>query len=179
MTCKPQTAKNRLQFFVFCFRLNAANRKPETGNRKLSTGNCQRETGFSLVTAIFLLVVIAALGTFAVTIFTTQQRSQAMDIIGARAYQAALAGVEWAAFNVTQQPQSSPAAWTGCTAAAAVTVGGNLDQFSPVTVNCSATSAVEGAITIWIYDVSAVAHTVGAAGDDGYVEQVATAKMAK
>src|SRR4030065_2779656 len=54
----------------------------------------QFQRGFSLVSAIFLLVVIAALGTFAVTLSTTQQQSAALDVLGARAYQAARAGIE-------------------------------------------------------------------------------------
>jgi len=60
------------------------------------------QSGFSLISAIFLLVVIAALGTFAVTISTTQQQSAALDVMGARAYQAARAGIEWGAFQVLQ-----------------------------------------------------------------------------
>jgi len=146
---------------------------------RLHATSYQFQRGFSLISAIFLLVVIAALGTFAVTLSTTQHQSQTMDVMGARGYQAALAGIEWAAFNVTQQPVSSPAAWAGCTAGTAVTVAGNLAPFSPVTVSCSATSAVEGASTIWIYAVSSVAHTAGVAGDANYVEQQATAKLAK
>jgi MSHA biogenesis protein MshP len=153
--------------------------KRETRNPEPGTLNSKRESGFSLVSAIFLLVVIAALGTFAVTLSTTQNQSQAMDVMGARAYQAALAGVEWAAFNVAASPASAPAAWTGCTAGATVVVGGNLAAFSPVTVNCSASSSVEGASTIWVYDVSTVARTAGTAGNTNYVEQVATAKLAR
>lgn len=137
------------------------------------------EGGFSLVSAIFLLVVIAALGTFAVTLSTTQNQSQAMDIMAARGYQAALAGVEWAAYNVSQQPASSPAPWAGCTTGQSVAVGGNLAPFSPVTVNCAATSGVEGASTLWVYAVSSVARTAGAPGDLNYVEQIATARLAQ
>lgn len=58
------------------------------------------ERGFSLVSAIFLLVVIAALGTFAVTLSTSQQQSAALDVLGSRAYQAARAGIEWGAYQV-------------------------------------------------------------------------------
>lgn len=137
------------------------------------------QNGFSLVTAIFLLVVIAALGTFAVTLSTTQQQSAALDVLGSRAYQAARAGIEWAAFNVAQSPASSPTAWSGCAAGAGVTVGGNLAPFSPVTVNCSAASYVEGASTIWIYDVSAVATTGGTAGSPNYIERQLSVKMGK
>lgn len=157
-----------------------ANRKLKTGvcvvNRKRVTGNCKLQGGFSLISAIFLLVVIAALGTFAVTLSSTQNQSQAMDVMASRGYQAALAGVEWAAFNVSQQAVNSPAAWGGCTTGAAVTVGGNLAPFT-VTVDCVASSAVEGTGTLWIYSVSSVAKTPGAPGDINYVEQLATAKL--
>ena len=57
------------------------------------------QRGFSLISAIFLLVVIAALGTFAVTLSTTQQQSAALDVMSARAYQAARAGIEWGAYQ--------------------------------------------------------------------------------
>lgn len=137
------------------------------------------QRGFSLVSAIFLLVVVAALGAFAVTISTTQHQSEAMEVMSARAYQAALAGIEWATFNVVNlQPVSAAAPWAGCVPGAAVVAGGNLAAFA-ITVNCNAVSAVEGASTIWIYDVSAVAITGGAPGNVNYIEQVATAKLVR
>ena len=144
----------------------------------LSTGR-KFQQGFSLISAIFLLVVIAALGTFAVTLSTTQQQSDALDVLGARGYQAARAGIEWAAFNVTQSPASAPAAWSGCKQPSTPgTLGGNLSAFT-VTVNCVAASYVEGTSTIWIYDISAVAVTGGAPGSPGYIERDISAKMGR
>ncbi|MDD2775681.1 MAG: hypothetical protein PHU06_06985 [Gallionella sp.] len=143
------------------------------------TSTLQR--GFSLISAIFLLVVIAALGVFAVTLSTTQNQSQTMDVMGARAYQAALAGLEWAAFQVANSPISSPIATLCATSFVpntATALGGNLAPFS-VTVNCRTTSAVEGASMIWVYNISSVAQTVGVAGDVNYVEQIATAKLVR
>ena len=58
-----------------------------------------RSAGVGLVTAIFLLVVLAAMGVAAVTLFNSQQASSALDIEGARAYQAARAGIEWGLFQ--------------------------------------------------------------------------------
>lgn len=52
--------------------------------------------GAGLVTAIFLLVVLAGLAVALVSVFTTQRQSAALDEQGARAYQAARAGIEWA-----------------------------------------------------------------------------------
>ncbi len=137
------------------------------------------QRGFSIVSAIFLLVVLAFLGAAMTSFSTTQSQSSAMDVMGSRAYQAARAGVEWAAFNVVQSPVNSPAPWAGCVAGASVAVAGYLTSFSPVTVNCAASSSVEGAATIWIYDVSAVAQTGGAAGAPDYVQRVYGAKLAR
>lgn len=62
-----------------------------------------RSRGVGLVTAIFLLVVIAALAVAMVTVFTTQQSSSALDVQGTRAYQAARAGLEWGIFKQARQ----------------------------------------------------------------------------
>jgi MSHA biogenesis protein MshP len=147
--------------------------------------NRSRQQGFSLVTAIFLLVVIGMLGTFAVTLSTTQHQSAALDVMGSRAYQAARAGVEWAAYHVASSPVNAPAAWTGCAQNTPLgSLGGTLSPFT-VTVNCNAASHPEGTDAagatnyIWIYDVSAVAITGGSPGDPGYVERVISVKMGK
>jgi MSHA biogenesis protein MshP len=60
--------------------------------------------GFAIVTAIFLLVVLAALGAFIVTIFSHQQAGTGMDIQGVRAYQAARAGVDWGIYQIQATP---------------------------------------------------------------------------
>ena len=56
--------------------------------------------GFVLPSAIFLLVILAALAAFLVTISTTQNMTSAQDVQGARAYQAARAGIEWGLYQV-------------------------------------------------------------------------------
>ncbi|MCO5098027.1 MAG: hypothetical protein M9884_11245 [Rhodocyclaceae bacterium] len=57
------------------------------------------QRGFSIVTAIFLIVILAALGAFAVSMFRVQQTTAAYDELGARGYQAAQAGIEWGAWQ--------------------------------------------------------------------------------
>lgn len=57
------------------------------------------QAGAGLVTAIFLLVVLAGLATALVSVFGTQRQSSALDEQGARAYQAARAGIDWALFR--------------------------------------------------------------------------------
>jgi len=59
----------------------------------------RREAGVGLVTAIFLLVVLAGLSVAMVSLFHAQQASANLDLQGARAYQAARAGLEWGLFQ--------------------------------------------------------------------------------
>lgn len=56
--------------------------------------------GFAIVSAIFILVVLAALGAFMVSVSTSQQIGSALDVQGVRAYQAARAGIEWGLYTV-------------------------------------------------------------------------------
>jgi MSHA biogenesis protein MshP len=58
-----------------------------------------RQRGMSLVTAIFLVVVLAGLAGALVNIFMGQQTSAAQDVQGVRAYQAARAGIEWGVYQ--------------------------------------------------------------------------------
>jgi MSHA biogenesis protein MshP len=133
------------------------------------------QRGFSLVTAIFLLVVLGGLGTMMVTFFVAQQQSSALDVMGTRAYQAARAGIEWASFQVANAPPPA-----GCTTDFAQnTLAGTLAPFT-VSVTCSSASAVEGANPpIWIYDIVSSAVSGGAPGNPDYVERVISVKMGR
>lgn len=132
------------------------------------------QQGFSIITAIFLLVVLSFLGVAMVSLSTSQNQSSAMDVMGSRAYQAARAGVEWAVYQVAQTAPGTQ--WAGCAAPAATFAAGELGStLSPftVTVNCTAPTAyVEGTTTTWIYSVNVVANTGGVAGDPNYIERV-------
>ena len=104
-----------------------------------------RQGGFSLVTAIFILVILAGLGASMVTFSTAQHSTVAMDIQSARAYQAARAGIEWGAYETLRVPGFS------CPAAAAIYTmtfaGTPLAGFTTV-VTCSSTTHSEGANTV-------------------------------
>jgi MSHA biogenesis protein MshP len=64
----------------------------------------RRSAGVGLVTAIFLLVVLAGLAVAMVGISGAQQSASALDVQGARAYQAARAGIEWGLFQSLRNP---------------------------------------------------------------------------
>jgi MSHA biogenesis protein MshP len=58
-----------------------------------------RQSGVGLVTAIVLLVMMAGLGAAVIALTTGQAVTSALDLQGARAYQAARAGAEYAAYR--------------------------------------------------------------------------------
>lgn len=137
------------------------------------------QRGFSLVSAIFLLVVLAALGAAMVTFSTVQTQSLAMDIMGSRAYQAANAGVEWAAYNIAAN--SSVGGATNFVPGTSTALGGNLAPFN-VSVTYTAVAQSDAAATgepvgmLWSHDITASA-VYGTAGTPDYVERVVNAKM--
>jgi MSHA biogenesis protein MshP len=67
--------------------------------RKATWRSRRRSAGVGLVTAIFLLVVLAGLAVAMVGISGAQQSASALDAQGARAYQAARAGIEWGLYQ--------------------------------------------------------------------------------
>ena len=87
--------------------------------------------GFALPSAIFLIVVLAALGAIAVTVSGLQHTSSARDVMGTKAYQAARSGIEWGAYKVLQQ--GSPGV---CPASTSIPMPAGTD-LSGLTVNVS------------------------------------------
>jgi MSHA biogenesis protein MshP len=61
-----------------------------------------KQAGVALVTAIFLLVVLAGLAVAMVSLSTSQQDAAVKDEMGTRAYLAAKSGMEWALFSALQ-----------------------------------------------------------------------------
>jgi MSHA biogenesis protein MshP len=59
-----------------------------------------RTRGFGLMLAIFLLVTIASVGVYLVTVSSGQVQAVAQDELGVRAYQAARTGIDWGAYRV-------------------------------------------------------------------------------
>lgn len=132
--------------------------------------------GFSIVSAIFLLVVLAFLGTAMVTFSINQQQTVALDVMGARAYQAARAGVEWGAYQVLRNGGACAANQN----IPAGTMGGSLSGFT-VVVTCVATpysevSAASGTVTV--YSLTSTA-SQGTVGQRDYVERIMSVTLAQ
>lgn len=128
-------------------------------NRATSAGRRQR--GFSLVPALFLLIVLAALGAVAVRLTAVQQQTNVLAIQGARAYAAARAGVEAAIYDALVN--------SNCASLSLALSEGGLAGFS-VDTTCSSTSHTEGAVTTTVYVIDAFA-SAGAYGSPDYVSR--------
>ena len=117
------------------------------------------ERGFSLVSAIFLLVVLAGLGVVAVRLNVVQQQTTTAELRGAQAFHAAKSGVAWAAYRALNAGV--------CGTSTLNLTEGATAGFS-VSVQCSQTSYVEGTSTIriFVFDVHAVGGVYGGP-DDG------------
>lgn len=64
----------------------------------------EKRRGFAIVSALFIVVALAALGTFIALVSSTQHAGNMLDLAGARARLAAQAGIEWgasSAFNAS------------------------------------------------------------------------------
>lgn len=124
--------------------------------------------GFTLVSAVFILVVLAGLGAAMVTISGSQHRSSSLDALGSHAYQAARAGVEWGAYTVVTGNAcfASPSTF--------VPQAATLNGF---TVQVTCISTVSNGVTV--YDLTSTACNFPVAGgcpgnsaNDAYVERV-------
>lgn len=102
-------------------------RKPPPGKHR----------GVGLIAAIFLVAVIGALIVFLLRMSGLQHSSAALDVQGARAYQAARAGIEWGVYQALR---------TGACTGTSFGLAADLSDFT-VTVTCPATSYTEIDVT--------------------------------
>jgi MSHA biogenesis protein MshP len=128
------------------------------------------------IAAIVVLVLLAALAAAIVRIGGTAQSTQAQDILGARAWQAARAGNEWGLY------QALKGSWATCTTQSQ-TLDVSADTGMHVTVSCSSTLYNEGetspgvAQTRRVYTIDAVACNASVCPDNtaalqvGYIER--------
>lgn len=135
----------------------------------------KRARGFSLISAIFLLVVITLLGAYVVTLSTSQQTTEALDVEGARAYQAARAGVEWGAWELLRNSVGAfavacdAASYAAPTSQALAGLAGTLSGFS-VQVQCGSAATTEAGANVRVYRLTVTA-SKGTLGSLFYVER--------
>jgi MSHA biogenesis protein MshP len=119
------------------------------------------QRGFSLVPALFLLVVLAALGVVAVRLAGVQHQTVVLAMQSGRAYAAARSGVEWSAYQALNSGS--------CSAATLSLTEGGLSGFT-VETDCSSTTHAEGPNTVNVYVIDAFAWS-GSYGSPDYVSR--------
>jgi MSHA biogenesis protein MshP len=115
----------------------------------------RRQHGFLIIAAVFLLVVLAGLVAYLMSVSTTSQAASAADANSARAYQAARTGVEWAVYQIMRDPVGGTfrsACATG-TPTRNQTYGGGLAGFT-ATVTCKGVSTLtEGGASVIVFTI--------------------------
>lgn len=119
------------------------------------------QRGFSLVAAIFILVVLGLLGGYMLKLSAVQHRTFDDALQGAKAYQGARAGIEWAIARI-----SNGGSCADIGAQTAMTFNG-LEGFS-VGLSCSSTSYSEANSNMVVYRINALAQ-FGNYTDSDYV----------
>jgi MSHA biogenesis protein MshP len=112
----------------------------------------RRSAGFTLVSVLFIVVVLAALGAAITQVSTRQHLGSAAEVESARALQAARAGLEWAAFQVLRNP-APPAAAPACFGTASFNAAG-LTNYT-ITVSCNRTAGTDGSTALAFYQLTA------------------------
>jgi len=141
----------------------------------MKSQQAMQQTGFAAIAAIFLVVVLAALGGFMLTFSNTQQLTSAQDIQGSRAYWAARAGLEWGIASVSAVGTASAVTVSSCTTTTTTPLA--IDGFS-VAVSCTGAGApyAEGGVDKYIFQITSVA-SIGTVGSVGRIERSISASM--
>lgn len=112
--------------------------------------------GFSVPTAIFIIVILAALGAFMVTIGSSQQAGLAQDVVGTRVLLAARSGLDWGVYQVVN---TTGAYRTSCNAGSASTTLSGLTGMPGIfiVVDCASRAYTEGVNSLHSYQITATA----------------------
>jgi MSHA biogenesis protein MshP len=131
------------------------------------TRGARSQSGFSLVSAIFLLVVLAGLGAFAVRLNTLQQQTVTAGLRAAQAFEAARTGAAWGAYRALNAGLCAPGTLN-------LTEGATAGF--RVSVQCTQSVHTEGTATVRVF-VFTVRAEAGAYGGPDYVSRRLQAKV--
>jgi len=113
-----------------------------------------RQQGFSVVSALFVVVILALIGSYIVSLGALTAASNNLVIQGQKAYLAASSGLEWGIYNVAPANGSGPYNCPASPTTITFTQNG-LKNFKAV-VTCSPTSVTEGSTTYNLFQISSV-----------------------
>lgn len=128
----------------------------------MNTRFARSPRGFTMMSMLFILVVLAALGTALAALSQRQQLGIAGELAAAKAYQAAFAGLEWGSHQVLRAG-GQPACFATRSIAMTDQLAGNT-----VTVSCTRTPAsgtvADGDQALAFYTLVATACNLPASG---------------
>ncbi|MEY3182534.1 MAG: hypothetical protein RLZ35_519 [Pseudomonadota bacterium] len=125
-----------------------------------------KQNGFSIISAVFILVILALVGGFSLNLSTRMAAATSLSADSIRAYFAAKSGLEWGIYQVVTTPASCPATTT----LTFNQVG--LKNFS-TQVSCTANAITESGTTFNLFQLTSVASR-GVSTDYDYVTRTLT-----
>lgn len=144
-----------------------------------------QQRGFTMMSMLFILVALAAMGVALASLSQRQQLGSAGELAAAKAYQAALAGLEWGSYQILPG-----AARPACFADKSFALPDQLSDFT-VTVRCVRTPGAgtvnDGDTTLAFYDLTATACNItsggacvsGSSSEPAYAERQLSRSLAK
>ena len=127
--------------------------------------NFKSQSGFSLVTSIFILVILSILGSYMVMMVSTQNQSTVLSVQGYRAWYAAVSGLEWTAYQIE--------ATGNCPSVPTIMV---VEGFSVQLTDCTAYAITEAGGSYNMHDVTVMSES-GNYGDIDYVSRTLRATL--
>jgi MSHA biogenesis protein MshP len=130
-----------------------------------------RQSGFALIPALFLIVVLGVLAVVAIRVGTGQQQAVTMSLLQARALSAAQTGIEWGAYKAFGG-NCIASGTCSCVASTTLTLTEAALKGFSVIVTCAAVTFSTGAATLNKSYVLNSAATSGLYGQPGYVRRI-------
>lgn len=128
----------------------------------------KKQTGFSLVSAIFIVVILGLIGGYIVSISALTNASSSLSGLGVKAYYAAKSGLEWGAYQVAPFGGAGPFNCPASPTTINFTQGG-LSGLSAV-VTCSLNSFTEHGITYRTFQINSTGQ-YGVPGSGDFVSR--------
>jgi len=140
----------------------------------------QAQKGFSLITAIFILIVLSTLGAYIVTVGGTNRATSSAALQGARAYQAARSGIDWSIYMITTATNQMTAQNNCNNFINANSFSLNVAGLNGFTINtlCDFTvHSQQGTNNVTVYSITSTATSGGSYGDLDFVQRRITATI--
>ncbi|MDJ0740656.1 MAG: prepilin-type N-terminal cleavage/methylation domain-containing protein [Gammaproteobacteria bacterium] len=119
-----------------------------------------RQRGFTLISALFVVVVVAVLGVYLATLGTAQHTSTALSVRAAQAMYMAHSGIDWVIYRLEHGDSCA-------TLPGSVTI----DGYTVAVQRCVTQIVSEGGVAYPVHEIEVDA-SIGSFGSPGYVRRV-------